>query len=206
MNPRPAISLFGVLAASVLTGCMTGERPTLAESKATGYAAVDAVLERVEGIGAATYTADYEVVTVFSGAATDVTASQASPAKRSLTIGDVRYVVNGSATSTCTVSTGECTSSIDAARVSDVQLTPDFFGTSMAARIRRDAAAAVAEPGASTEEFDGKEAACAAIPVDGATVTYCVLDNGVLTRLDGSDVKVTITRYEDGADAALFTP
>jgi hypothetical protein len=33
-----------------------------------------------------------------------------------------------------------------------------------------------------------------------------VLDNGVLARLDAGDVDVTMTAYESGADAALFTP
>ncbi len=44
-----------------------------------------------------------------------------------------------------------------------------------------------------------------AIPVEETTNTYCVLDNGVLTRLDSGDLAITMTAYEPGADAALFT-
>jgi hypothetical protein len=123
-----------------------------------------------------------------------------------LTIGDVRYLVDGSSTRTCTVSTGDCTDTIDASRVSDVQMTPDFFGTSLSARLRHDGQIAVGDPTTSTEEILGQAATCTAIPVDGATNTYCVLDNGVLARLDAGDLDVTMTAYEPGADAALFTP
>jgi hypothetical protein len=33
-----------------------------------------------------------------------------------------------------------------------------------------------------------------------------VLDNGVLARLEAGDLVVTMTAYEPGADANLFTP
>jgi hypothetical protein len=197
-----------------MSGCFTGERPTLAHEPTTGSPAVDAVIERVNALGTAVYTADYDVVTAFDGETTPVRASQSGPSRRSLTIGDVRYLVDGSSTRTCSVSTGECTDTLDAARVSDVQMGPDFFGTSLAARIRHDAELAVGEPTASTEDVLGQAATCAAIPVAGSggagesavTNTYCVLDNGVLARLDAGDLDVTMTAYEPGADAALFTP
>jgi hypothetical protein len=189
-----------------MSGCFTGERPTLAHEPSTGYAAVDGVVDRVNALGDAVYTADYDVVTTFDNATTAVRASQSGISRRSLTIGDVRYLVDGSSTSTCTVSTGVCVDTIDPARVSDVQMTPDFFGTSLSARLRHDADVATGEPAASTEEIGGQTATCTAIPVEGATNTYCVLDNGVLARLDGGDVDVTMTAYEPGADAALFTP
>jgi hypothetical protein len=103
------------------------------------------------------------------------------------------------------VSTGECVDTIDAARVSDVQMTPDFFGTSLSAKLRRDADVAIGTPTSSTEEVQGQAATCTAIPVEGATNTYCVLDNGVLARLAAGDLVVTMTAYEPGADASLFT-
>lgn len=203
----PAVTVVAVgLAGLAMSGCFTGERPTLAHDVTTGSPAVDAVVERVGRIGEAVYTADYEAYTEYTGVTTAVRASQSGTGTRSLTIGDVRYLVDGSDTRTCTVSTGDCVEEIDAARVSDVQMTPDFFGTSLSARIRRDAEIAVAAPTASTEDVGGQQATCAAIPVDGATNTYCVFDNGVLARLDAADVDMTLTAYEPGADAALFTP
>jgi hypothetical protein len=206
------VALF-LLVAVGMSGCFTGERPTLAHEPTTGSPAVDAVIDRVNSLGDAVYTADYDV-TAFDGQTRPVRASQSGASRRSLTIGDVRYIVDGSSTRTCTVSTGRCDDTIDASRVSDVQLNPDFFGTSLAARIRHDAEIAVGEPTASTEELLGQTATCAAIPVEGRggaegariTNTYCVLDNGVLARLDAGDVDVTMTAYEPGADAALFTP
>jgi hypothetical protein len=206
LGGRIGTAALFVLVVVGMSGCFTGERPTLAHEPTTGSPAVDAVIERVNALGDAVYTADYDVVTAFDGQTTPVRASQSGPSRRSLTIGDVRYLVDGSSTQTCTVSTVECTDTIDAARVSDVQMNPDFFGTSLAARIRHDVEVAVGEPTASTEEFLGQTATCAAIPVDAATKnTYCVLENGVLARLDGGDVDVTMTAYEPGADAALFT-
>ncbi len=188
-----------------MSGCFTGERPTLAHEPSTGSAAVDAVVDRVNDLGDAVYTADYDVVTTFDGKTTPVRASQSGASRRSLTIGDVRYLVDGSSTRTCTVSTGECVDRLDASRVSDVQMTPDFFGTSLAARLRRDAEVALGEPTTSTEQIQGQSATCTAIPVDGATNAYCVLDNGVLARLTAGDLVVTMTAYEPGADASLFT-
>jgi hypothetical protein len=208
---RPRFGLLGTATTAGLvvvgmSGCFTGERPTLAHEPTTGSAAVDAVIERVNGLGDAVYTAAYDVVTAFDGQTTPVQASQSGPSRRSLTIGDVRYLVDGSSTRTCTVSTGQCTDTIDASRVSDVQMNPDFFGTSLAARMRHDAEVAAGEPTASSEQILGQAATCAAIPLDNATNTYCVLDNGVLASLDAGDVDVTMTAYEPGADAALFTP
>ena len=199
------MTAFCALLALGMSGCFTGERPTLAHEPSTGWAAVDAVVDRVNALGDAVYTADYDVLTRFDNRTTVVRASQSGVSRRSLTIGDVRFLVDESSTRTCTVSTGDCTDTIDASRVSDVQMTPDFFGTSLSARMRHDAEVAVAEPTASTEEILGQTATCAAIPVDGATNTYCVFDNGVLARLDAGDLAVTLTAYEPGADASLFT-
>jgi hypothetical protein len=208
-RPRPGAigvtALFAVIVVG-MSGCFTGERPTLAHEPSTGSVAVDAVIDRVNGLGDAVYTADYDVVTTFDNTTTLVRASQSGVSRRSLTIGDVRYLVDGSSTQTCTVSTGECIANIDASRVSDVQMTPDFFGTSLSARLRSDAEAAVDEPTASTEQIVGQTATCTSIPVEGATNTYCVLDNGVLARLEAGDLIVTMTAYEPGADASLFTP
>jgi hypothetical protein len=209
-RPRLGGVVTGALvavAAVAMSGCFTGERPTLAHERSTGSAAVDALVDRVSAIGGAVYTADYDVVPAFNGQTTQVRASQSGATRRSLTIGDVRYLVDGPTTRTCTVSTGQCTNGNDAARVSDVQMSPDFFGISLLARLRHDAEVATGESTASTEEIQGQTATCATVPVpDGPATTYCVLDNGVLARLDAGDVDVTMTAYEPGADAALFTP
>ena len=72
-------------------------------------------------------------------------------------------------------------------------------------RLRHDAEVAVADPTTSTEDVQGQPATCTSIPVDGSTNTYCVLDNGVLGRMEAGDLVITMTAYEPGADASLFT-
>ena len=172
------MALF-VLVVVGMSGCFTGERPTLAHEPTTSPA-VDAVIDRVSSLGDAVYTADYDVVTAFDGQTTPARASQSGPSRRSLTIGDVRYIVDGSSTRTCTVSTGQCVDTIDASRVSDVQMNPDFFGTSLTARIRHDAEVAVGEPTASTEDVLGQTATCTAIPVAGRAVPRITCDEHLL--------------------------
>lgn len=186
------------------SGCMTGNRPTLAEATATGNADVDDVLTRVGQLSAARYSAHYDVLVRYGDVTTAVSASQSEGDRRSLTIGDVRYVIHGQVTKTCTLSTGACVGSIDPTRVSDVQMTPDFFGTSLAARIRLDVSRAAGQPTVSTEEIQGQQATCVAIPVAGGATTYCVLDNGVLARLDSPDLVVTMTSYSAEIDETLY--
>lgn len=183
---------------------MTGDRPTLAEATSTGYPVVDELLKRIGDLAEAQYSAHYEVLVRYGDVTTTASASQSDGDRRSLTIGDVRYVSHGHITKTCTVPTATCVPEIDPTRVSDVMMTPDFFGTSMVARIELDAARAIGEPVVTVEPTDGGEATCVAIPIPDAMTTYCVLDNGVLTRMDGSDLVVTMTSYSDEVDELLY--
>lgn len=186
-------------------GCATGSRPTLAEESSTGYPEVDAVLGQIGQLSTAQYSGRYDVLLRFGNVTTAVSASQSDGDRRSLTIGDVRYVVHGSITKTCTVSTGSCIGSIDPARVSDVQMTPDFFGTSLIARLRLDASRSIGPAVTTTEDIQGESATCVAIPITDATTTYCVFDNGVLARLDAPDLVVTMTGYSPEVDETLYS-
>lgn len=194
-----------VLLAVAGSGCATGSRPTLAEETTTGYPAVDGLLDQIQQLSSARYSARYDVLVRFGSTTTAVSASQSDGDRRSLTIGDVRYVVHGSITKTCTVSTGSCIGTIDAARVSDVQMTPDFFGTSLIARVRLDATRAVDEPVTTTEDIEGQSATCIAFSMTDTTTTYCVFDNGVLARLDAPDLVVTMTGYSTEVDESLYS-
>lgn len=186
------------------SGCVTGERPTLASNATTGFADVDELLGRVAGLNDAEYSAGYDVLVRYGDRTTTATASQSAGDRRSLTVGDVRYVVHGAITKTCTISTGSCQGVIDASRVSDVQMTPDFFGTSLSAQIALDAGRTTGLPVSSVEATEGGEALCVAIPISDSTSTYCVLDNGVLTRLDTAALQVTMTSYSDEVDETLY--
>lgn len=224
---RRTLPLVVVAAALVaaFSGCGTGTRAELrTDLVSTGSEAVDAVLSRLGELPTAVYAADYDVslpsiadgqgATIRPESDVEVSTTQAEPNRRSLTIGDVRFIVEPgqSGGRTCDLSTGECTPEILAQRVSDVQMTNDFFGTSLVARVRRDASVAIAAPAASTEDVDGETATCVAIPMsppasapdESPVTTYCVLDNGVLTRLDAADIDVTITDYSTEADERQF--
>ncbi len=196
------LAVAGVL---VLSGCMTGERPTLAESPTTtGDPAVDAVLDRLDAAGEATFTAGYDVLTKFGNVSTPATVSQAGPTRRSVTIGSVRFLTDGATSATCGLDGGGCTDSIDAARVSDTQLAPEFYASSAAARLRRDAGARVDQTTGRRRRSAVRPATCVSIPVTDATSTYCALDSGPLARLDAPDVAIELTSYNASADESLF--
>src|SRR5829696_3019660 len=120
--------MFGVaiIAAVGLSGCFTGPRPTLAEApQTTGDPAADAVLERLDRAGAAVFSADYDVLTRFGGVERAVAVAQAGPARRSVTVGSIRFLVDNSTTATCDLETDVCTDTLDVARISDSQLSTD---------------------------------------------------------------------------------
>jgi hypothetical protein len=203
---RPATVVLAVLAlAGGLSGCFTGERPTLAEGpQMTGDRAVDAVLSRLDKTRTAVFTVDYDILVKFGATHHTATVVQSSPARRSITVGKVRYIVDNSATATCDLGGGACSDTLDAARISDTQLAPDFFATSAAVRLRRHAAARVGPTVASTGTIAGRHATCVAVPVTNATETYCALDGGPLARLDAPDVAIEMTSWSATPDESAF--
>jgi len=206
LRRRAAAALLALAGGLFATGCITGERPTLAEGPLqTGDPAVDAVLARLDGAGASIFTAGYDVLTRFGDLQTPATVVQDGPARRSVTIGQVRFIVDGASTATCDLDAASCTTTIDAARVSDTQLTPDFYAVSAAATLRRDAAARTGATTAATETIAGQPATCVTVPVSGGQSTYCALDTGPLARLDAADRVITMTNYAPSADATAFT-
>ena len=93
---------------------------------------------------------------------------------------------------------------MDAARISDTQLSPDFYASSAATRLRRDAAARVGPTVASTTTIGGAAATCVEVPVTNANETYCALDDGPLARLDAADVDIELTAYSPTPDESRF--
>lgn len=210
---RPLVTvltgLAGLAGLTLTSGCITGERPTLAEAPlVTGDAAVDAVLTRLEGATAATFTANYEVLTRFGDLQSSATVAQEGAGRRSITIaagGTFRFVVDGEATATCDLTAGTCSDTIDPQRVSDTQLAPDFYSTGAAARLRRDAGQRTGPTVGATETIAGQPATCVTIPVAGAQPTYCALDAGPLARLDAADVAIDLTTWSPTPDQAAFS-
>ena len=97
---RPLAAIVGL--SVVLGGCFTGPRSELRpDLSTTGDAAIDAVLSRVEQVGAAVFTASYDADNAFAGTTTPVTITQSAPDRRVTVIGDVSYVVEGPRVRTC---------------------------------------------------------------------------------------------------------
>jgi len=202
---RLAVLGVAIALAVGLSGCFTGQRPTLADGAVmTGDAATDAVLGRLDKAGRAVFSVDYDVLTRFGDVSREATVVQAGPARRSITVGTVRFLVDNDTTATCDLESDVCTDTIDAARISDSQLSPDFYASSAAARLRRDANLRTADTVASTVDVGGQTATCVAVPVSSSTETYCALDAGPLARIDAADVRIELTSYSATADESMF--
>jgi hypothetical protein len=206
-------TLIVTVVLSVATSCALGKRPTLeatptAVGTMTGDEAIDGVLIRMDGVGDSVFTAEYTALLAFGGTTSSVTVTQDGSAppslRRSVTIGDVRYISTNAATSTCSVAVIACSDGIDAARVSDTGVTPEFTFGDMAKRLRRDAVARIGTTTASTREIAGTTATCVDVPVTGGTKQYCVFDTGALARFVGGDVTIDATSFVLTVDESLF--
>ena len=205
----PARSLFIALAAAVaLAACATGPRPSFdADEPAqqnTGDAAVDAVLERLDRVGLEQFTADYTILTRLGNKESTATVVQASDSRRSITINTVRFLDGIGTASTCDLTTAECEAVLNDARVSDVQITHDFYGSSFARRLRVDAGRSLAPARGYTETIGGQSATCADVAVSGGTKVYCALDTGPLARYDGNDVVIELVTLSATPDETKF--
>lgn len=212
------------LAAGVLAGCITGERPRFApdatESTTTtstaavpappavGDAAVQAVLARLETPNVATFTATYSITTKLtpvdaSTTPTVATVAQVSAAERSVTIGTTRYLQQAAGQSTCNLTSGACVTGLDNQPISNLMITYDFDAASPAAKLRQDLTTMVAAGTPSTIDVAGQQATCVAVAFAAGTKTYCALD-GLLAYLDAPDVQIQLTALTATADPALF--
>lgn len=209
MSPLPRRGPAAALAALlVLAGCATGPRPSFdADEPArgdTGDVAVDAVLGRLDSVAPEQFTARYEILTRLGGLESTATVVQADNSRRSVTINDVRFL-NGSGTaSTCDLATGECEASINDARVSNVQVTHEFYGSSFAQRLRVDANRRIGDASGYEITQADRQALCVDVPVSGGTKSYCAFENGPLARYDGADLFIQAVSLDDAADEAAF--
>jgi hypothetical protein len=160
----------GLLAAIVLGGCFTGQRPsfdeTVSAATATGEPSIDAVLERLDAVQGSLFTAEYEIVGA-NGDRSTATVVQAGGGRRAVTVDDVRYVITG-----------------------DSGIT----------RLRVDADRRIQDPTPFTEQVDGRSSTCALVPVSGGEKTYCALDAGPLARYIGPDVDIRLVGFSAEPD------
>lgn len=193
----------------LLSGCFTGQRPTLTTEPfppgaPSGDPSIDQVLTQLDADSNGPYTATYTVLTKF-GNSTKPASVTVSAARRSITVGDVRFITASGASQTCILGSSDpCSSTIDPARISDTQITPDFYGTDAAKRLRRDAVDRIGTPVSHVDQIAGQSATCVDVPLTGGTAVFCVLPNGPLARLDDGAVSITLTQYVPAVDESLF--
>ena len=208
-GPRPVHTIvLAALIALTLAACATGQRPSFdaddPADQTTGDPAVDAVLERLDRVGIEQFTTTYTVLTRLGGLESTATVVQADNSRRSITINNVRFLDGVGTATTCDLTTAECEAVINDARVSDVQITHDFYGSSFARRLRVDAGRSLSPARGYTETIGGQPAVCADVPVSGGTKVYCALDAGPLARYDGNDVLIELVAYDETPDESLF--
>ena len=189
----------------LLSGCFTGKRPHFNDAPfpsgaVTGDAAIDAVLAKLDAPTTGPATAAYSVLTKFGNTSTTATVVL-DQGSRSVTIGNVRYVQTATGAATCTEdNTVPCVDGLDAARVSDIGVTVDFYSAEAATRLRRDAQAVIAPTTPHVETIADQPAVCVDVPLAGGVAVYCALDSGLVARMDDGDVAVNLTLLSTTAD------
>lgn len=196
------------LCATAVAGCMTGERPSFDSNQPavepTGDAAVDAVLDRLDDVRVGQFTASYDILTRLGGLESTATVVQADNSRRSITINDIRFLDGTGTSATCNLTTDECEAVLNDARVSNLQIGHSFYASSMARRLRVDAARSIAPATGYEMTFADQPGVCADVAVTGGTKIYCALDSGALAKYDGNDLLIELTAYSPTPDEALF--
>ena len=199
-----ALTVLGCVA---LTSCITGQRPSFNDDEptreATGSSEVDAVLDRLDSVTGSRGTAEYEISGA-NGDSENATVVLAGGGRTSVTVGDTRYLIEGGEGITCNLATAECEASLNDARISNLQLTHEFYAPAFAQRLRVDAARRIQDPTGYTETVGGKKALCVRIPVTGGEKTYCALDSGLLARYEGPDTTIELVSYRRRPDETQF--
>ncbi len=197
-----------LIGAWALMACATGPRPSFDADQpllaSTGDPGIDAVLDRLDAVGLERFTAGYTILTRLGGLESTATVVQADNSRRSVTLNDVRYLDGTGNAATCNLTTDECEATINDARTSDIQVTHDFYGSSIARRLRVDAGRRLDNARAYESTIAGQTATCADVPVSGGTKTYCALDSGVLARYDGADLVIELVTVSDVPDETQF--
>jgi hypothetical protein len=200
---RKRVAVGTAVVALLLTACATGPRPTLVDEPVVTDQVAQAVLDRLERAGGLTFTADYEIIPSLTGEPTHATVMQSGPQQR-ITIGQVDYYTDGSVSRTCAVGGTDCVDSIDDARISNLNVTSKFWGSSSASKLQLDAARSVDASTGRTDTIASRPATCADVHVpaiDGVgSVTYCAVDDGVLARYFGADVSIELTAFAPTVD------
>jgi hypothetical protein len=216
MRPRPAalalpkVMLLIVIPMVLLSGCFTGKRPSVSSDPfpagaPSGDPAVDQVLAQLDLNNTGPYTADYTVLTKYGNVSRTASVS-VDHGRRSVTVGNVRYLTINDKSQTCTLDKPDpCSPSINPAKISDTQITPDFYAIDAAKRLRRDAVSRIGQTVSHVENIAGQSATCVDVPVTGGTAVFCVLAGGPLARVDDAAVTIDLTQFVPTVDESQFT-
>jgi len=214
-QPRRLRSAALLLATALLiTACQTGERPSFEDEESlpavsTGNADIDEILGLYDSIDDAEFTAEYAIETKFNSVSSTGVVVQEAGQRRSVTVDNdersVRFLIDGNDERTCDLTTAECETSLNDARISDTQLPHTFYGPAFAQRLRADADRRIGDPVAYTKDVAGQSAECVDVAVAGGTKTYCALASGALAEFVGADVTIELTAYSPEPDATKFT-
>lgn len=213
MSGRIRSTVLALVGLTVATGCATGERPTLVAPPSTIADPVTAaVVERLDRAETAVFTATYDITPTSTSETTTATVVQSGPSRR-VTIGSVEYVRDPEGARTCETGNVGCVDGFDEARVSNLNITSEFWGRSSQTRLGLNAARAVGTPTGSTETIGGQAATCASIPLQSTvsiddsavqSLMYCAIDAGILARYTGADVVIELTSFTNTVDETLL--
>ena len=192
-----------IASAGVLSACATGPRPTLVADIPANDAGIVAVLDAFDLADSAEFTANYRITVNYGNVAVNASVTQ-KQRERSVTIGDIRYLVETGSTRTCMLSNSTCTEGLDDTKVSDVQITHQFWSRATAQRLRIDASRNIGPTEQYVAVFANADTNCVSVPVVGGTKVYCVTRDGVLAHYAGPDLLIELTEYSNEVDQTLF--
>ncbi|MEC8464555.1 MAG: hypothetical protein VXZ06_02845, partial [Actinomycetota bacterium] len=125
--------------------------------------------------------------------------------ERSITIGDTRYLIETGRTRTCDLESLSCSQGLDDTKVSDLQVTHQFWSRATEQRLRIDASRNIGPSEAYLAEFADTQVNCVSVPVVGGTKVYCATDEGVLAHYAGPDLLIELTAYSRTVNRELFS-
>ena len=162
------------------------------------------MLAKLDAVTSGPATAAYSVLTTF-GTTTASAVVILDAGSRSVTIGNVRYIDTPNAQATCAEDGSvPCLAGLDATKVSNIGITVDFYAADTAKRLRRDFRAMIGPSSPHVETIADQPVTCVDLPLSGGVAVYCVMDNGMVARLDDGDVAVNLTLFGAAADASKF--
>lgn len=217
---KTMMALCGVaLLSTISTACMTGPRPTLGPTTSLAPVTDPAIIDVIDLLSAAptsSFTVTYDITTKYGGIPSTAEVTVDPELGTAIVIENVLFIIpTDDSARTCTwseetLSAQDCTSGIDEARVSYLQLNSRVFKDAAMDRLRRDSQIAAGNASPREAVVAEQVAVCVDIPVidaNGAqqSKSYCAYPNlGVIASLDTADLAITAVFVDDIATTTLF--